>query len=235
MPTCQCTSLQASTGMVKDPQLHLNGVPIPFTLDPVRFLGRKIHVHSTTASSKDTILSKLNSMMKAVDRTLTTKRQKLLLFSEAVCPRLTWPLLIQEFFTTWAEKQLDSITTRYLKRWANLSKPANTATLYLPRSLGGHNLPLLSTLQQKLQVLRQCQLLTSRDGCVHSLADHSLQAELLSVRKSSKPAVSVRDVLANRPDGNIKLLVKAAKAVVADDSNCICLEKLQRLESGTVE
>ena len=51
------------------------------------------------------------------------------------------------------------------------------------------------------------------------------------MRKSFKPAVSARDVLANRPDGNTKRLVKAAKAVVADDSNCICLEKLQRLES----
>ena len=154
VPKCQCISLQASTGMLKDPQLHLNGVPIPFTLAPVHFLGRNIHVRSTTASSKDTILSKLNSVMKAVDRTPTTRWQKLLLFSGAVCPRLTWPLLIQEFSTTWVEKQLDSITTRYLKRWAGLSKPENTAILYLPRSLGGLNLPLFSTLHQKLQVSR---------------------------------------------------------------------------------
>ena len=51
------------------------------------------------------------------------------------------------------------------------------------------------------------------------------------MRKSFKPAVSARDVLANRSDGNNKLLVKAAKAVVAGNSNCIHLEKLQRLES----
>ena len=177
--------------------VNLNGVPIPFTLEPVHFLGRNVHVRSTTASSKDTILSKFMSLMKAVDRTLTTRWQKLLLFSGAVCPRLTWPLLIQEFCTTWAEKQLDSITTRCLKRWGGLSKPANTAILYLPRSLGGLNLPLLSTFHQKLQVSRQCQLLTSHDGCVHSLADYSLQVELLSVRKSFKPAASARDVLAS--------------------------------------
>ena len=96
------------------------------------------------------------AMMKSVDRTPTTRRQKLLLFSGAVCPHLTWPLLIQEFSTTWVEKQLDSITTRYLKRWAGLSKSANTAILYLPHSLGSLNLLLLSTLHQKLQVSRQC-------------------------------------------------------------------------------
>ena len=141
VPKCQCMSLQASTGLLKDLQLHLNGVPIPFTLEPVLFLGRNVHVRSTTASSKDIILSKLVSMMKAVDRTLTTRRQKLLVFSGVVCPRLTWPLLIQVFSTTWVEKQLESITTRYLKRWAGLSKPANTSILYLPCSLGGLNLP----------------------------------------------------------------------------------------------
>ena len=37
VPKCQCISLQASTGTLKDPPLHLDGVPIPFTLDPVRF------------------------------------------------------------------------------------------------------------------------------------------------------------------------------------------------------
>ena len=169
-------------------------------------------------------------MMKAVDRTPTTRRQKLL-FSGVVCSHLTWPLLIQEFSATWVEKQLDSITTRYLKRWAGLSKPTNTAILYLPRSLGGLNFPLLSTFHQKLQVSRQCDLLTLRDGCVHSLADHSLQVELLSVRKSFKPAVSARDVLVSRPGVNTKLLVKAAKAVVVDDSNSVRLEKQQRLVS----
>ena len=63
------------------------------------------------------------------------------------------------------------------------------------------------------------------------LPDHNLQAELLSARKSFKPAVSARDILASRPDGSTKLLVKAAKGVVADDANCVHLEKLQRLES----
>ena len=51
------------------------------------------------------------------------------------------------------------------------------------------------------------------------------------MRKSFKPAVLARDVLANRPDGTTKLLFKSSKAIAADDSNCIRLEKLQILES----
>ena len=229
VPKCQCMSLQSSTGVVRDPQLHLGGVPIPCTLDPVRFLGLNVHVRRTTSLSKNTILSKLDAMMKAVDKTPTTRRQKLLLYSRAVCPRLTWPLLIQEFPTSWVVKQLDSITTCYLKRWAGLSKPANTAILYLPRSMSGLNLPRLSTVHQKLQISLQCQLLTSRDNCVRSLADRGLKTELDATRKKFRPAVLARDVLIERPDGNRKSLVRAAKAVVADDTNCVLKEKLHSL------
>ena len=80
---------ESSTGVLRDPHLHLGGVPIPCTLDPVRFLRLNVHVRRTTSLSKNTIFSKVDAMMKAVD--------KLLLYSRAVCPHLTWPLLIQEF------------------------------------------------------------------------------------------------------------------------------------------
>ena len=81
VPKCQCMSLQSSSGVVRDPQLHLGGVPIPCTLDPVRFLGLNVHVRRTTSLSKNTILSKLDAMIKAVDKTSTTRQQKLLLYS----------------------------------------------------------------------------------------------------------------------------------------------------------
>ena len=112
VPKCQCMSLQSSSGVVRDPQLHLGGVPVPCTIDPVRILGLNVHVRRTTSLCKNTILSKLDAMMKAVDKTPITRRQKLLLYSRGVCPCQTWPLLIQEFPTSWVVKQLDSITTR---------------------------------------------------------------------------------------------------------------------------
>ena len=50
-------------------------------------------------------------------------------------------------------------------------------------------------------------------------------------RSSAPSAVSARDVLVSRPGVITKLLVEAATAVVADDSNSVRLEKLQRLDS----
>ena len=112
------------------------------------------------------------------------------------------------------------MTTRYLKRWAGLTKSANTAILYLPHPMGGLNLPLPSILHKTLQVSCQSQLLTSRDSCVRHLAERNLKRELTLTRKSFRPATVVRD----------KSLRKVAKSTVAEEANSTLLNNLQSLE-----
>ena len=125
---------------------------------------------------------------------------------------------------------MDSVVTSYLKRWAGLGKSADKAILYLPCVMGGFNLPRLSTLHKKLQVSRQCQLLTSRNACVRFLVDHNLNHELSMSRKKFRPATAARDTLAFSPVGNRKSLAKAAKASVRDADNAALLENLHSLE-----
>ena len=169
-------------------------------------------------------------MLQAIDESLLTRKQKLLLYSGGVCPRLSWPLLIQEFPTTWMERQVDSLVTGYLKRWSGLGKSANTALLYLPRSLGGLNLPSPSTLHKRLQVSRQCQLLTSQDSCVRFLAERGLKHELSLARRKFRPAVEARKALKIDPGGSRKALTKSAKALVSEEVNTSRLDNLQSLE-----
>ena len=159
-----------------------------------------------------------------------SKKQKLRMYSFEVCPRLTWLLFIQEFPITWLERHIDSIVTKHLKRWSGLGKSANTALLYLPCSMGGLNLPRLSTLHKKLQVSRQCQMLVSRDSCVRFLADRNLQHELQQSCKKFRPAEVARDALNINPGGTRKSLVKTAKGMVVDEVNTSTLESLQSLE-----
>ena len=96
VPICQCKSIQGSTGRLLDLHLQLNGASIPLTTNPMRFLGMNVQVPNTKSSAKSAIVSHLRSMLTAVDDSLLTRRQRLLLYSAGVCPRLTWPL-IQEF------------------------------------------------------------------------------------------------------------------------------------------
>ena len=97
------------------------------------------------------------------------------MYSAGVCPRLSWLLTIDDLPISWIEKKLNAISTLYLKRWVGLAKPATPPVLYLPQKMGGLNLPLISTLYKRLQVVRQSQLLTSPDTCVRHMADKTLQ------------------------------------------------------------
>ena len=199
IPQCQCLSLQGSSGKLADPHLTLNGMSIPFSTGPVRFLGMEVQVPKNSSAARETVLTRLQDMLQAIDESLLTRKQKLRLYSGGVCPHLSRPLMIQEFPTTWMERQVYSLVTGYLKRWSGLGKSANTALLYLPRSLGGMNLPSPSTLHKRLQVSRQCQLLTSQDSCVRFLAERGLKQELSLARKKVRPAMEAREALKISP------------------------------------
>ena len=66
---------------------------------------------------------------------------------------------------------------------------------------------------------RQTQFLTSRDGCVRFLADKKLKHDLILSKQKFRPAILAREVLEVRPGGGRKALAKAAKALVAEETN----------------
>ena len=96
-----------------DPLLQLNGL---FATKPVKFLGMSVQLPTANSdNSRSTVLSRLQAMLTAVDDSLLSRRQKLLLYSAGICPWLTWQLLIQEFPISWMEKHIDPLATRYMK------------------------------------------------------------------------------------------------------------------------
>ena len=198
-------------------------MPIPFSTGPVRFLGMEVQVPKNSSAARKAVLTRFQEMLQAIDESLMMRKQKLLLYSGGVCPRLSWPLLTQEFPTTWMEGQVDSLVTGYLKRWSGLGKSANTALLYPPRSLGGLSLPSPSTLHKRLQVSRQCQLLPSQNSCVRFLAERGLKKELSLVRKRFRPALEAWNI---SPGCSRKVLTMSAKALVTEEVNTSRLDNL---------
>ena len=230
VPKCHCLALQSSTGKLLDPHLSIQNQTIPFIgSGSIKFLGMTIQVPANQSETKIALKTNLERMLKAVDAAPVTRRQKLRLYKAGICPRLTWLLTIQELPITWVERQLETTATRFVKKWAGLAKSANTALLYLPQRMSGLNLPSLSALYKQLQVSRQCQLLTSADACVRHLAEKHLQNEDSLSRKSFKPAVIVRDALADDPGRNRKALSLAVKRKVKDSEAKQRLSQVQQL------
>lgn len=141
----------------------------------INFLGMKVKMPSDGLAAKQELKARLKHLLQAVDGCLVTHHQKLKLFKLGICPRLNWLLTIYKYPITWIERELDSMTIKFLKKWTALAKSANTGLLYLPQCDGGLNLPSPSSLYQCLQVSRQCQLLTSADPTVRLIAEENLK------------------------------------------------------------
>ena len=129
------------------------------------------------------------------------------------------------------QRNVETLTTQFLKKWAGLARPANTSILHLPRKLGGLNLPSMSTLHKQLQVSRQAQLLTSADACVRHLAESNLKHDLSLKRYNFRASVAVRDVMVMDPDFSRKSLAARTKGYVQtsdDDDRLTALQALSK-------
>ena len=157
------------------------------------------------------LLDKLETVLVNVDATLLTSHQKLRLYKDAVCPRLMWDLSLVSFPISWVEKQLDTLVTRFLKRWTGLAKSADTSRLFLPKSKGGLQLLPISTIFKELQCARAASLMTSRDPLIHHFATQKTLAEAPAQKQAFKPYQQVVDVMKEDPRESRKVLVAKVK------------------------
>ena len=84
------------------PTLTINGYRIPTAENgEFKFLGMPVRLHSSNDEARSTLKRSLQRMLSAIDESPLTRQQKLHLYKHGVCPRLSWPLLVEEFLVTW--------------------------------------------------------------------------------------------------------------------------------------
>ena len=86
---------------------------------PVRF-------YKNNRSARDSIRQHLQQMLDAIDKTPLTRQQKLRLFRFGVCPRISWPLLIEDLPISLLERELQPLATTALKKWAGLARSSSS-------------------------------------------------------------------------------------------------------------
>ena len=89
VPTCKChrMALRVSTAKTYDPKFCLYRQPIHFIgKQAIKFRGMTVRVPIDSQTSRDSVFTKLSTMMEEVDMTPITSLQKLLLYQAAICP-----------------------------------------------------------------------------------------------------------------------------------------------------
>ena len=131
---------------------------------------------------------------------------------------------------TWVKRQLDPLTTSFLKKWLGLARCANPSLLYMSREHGGLQLPSLSTAFKKFHVSQMAQLMTSRDSCVRFVASRISQQEDVTSGRAFLPASTVRGIMIDDPGISKKNLKVSAKGsyMACDESSTF--QQLQALQ-----
>ena len=211
---CVAVAITGQTGRVYDPKLAMAGEPLPFLADKaVKFLGLPITTRFDSEEIKSNLMSKLERYLTRVHEAPLTRQQKLRIYKEALIPRLNWLLTIADLPLTWVERTLEPLARKYLKIWSGLPRCADPSRLYLPRSLGGLEMPSLPTVFKKLQVTRYTGLLTSRDACCRFLAQRQSDHDK-GMAKKFLAAVEANQVVSQHPELSRKQISKHAATEV---------------------
>ena len=218
IPKCQCMAIKASSGKVYDPNLTLSGAHLPFIGNqPTRFLGGVIQVPTNNKDARAKLHMKLDILLRRIDQTPVTPKQKMHIYKFGVCSRISWDLTITSFPLSWVESSLDPLATKYLKSWLGLARPADPSRLFLPPSHGGLGLSSISGLYKKLQVGKAALLMTSRDRAVQFVSRSALEKESRSLVLKFKPATIVQETFAEDPGASYKSLATRSKKSVKSD------------------
>ena len=153
-------------------------------------------------------------MQDAIDATPLTRQQKLRLFRYGVCPRMSWPLTVEDLPISWLERELQPLATKALKKWAGLARSSNTSILILPAKRGGLALPSLVDLYKKMQATRMVQLFSSNDPGVRMAAELHLEEERRIQRRRFKPA---EDLMSGGQSQSRRTVLRAAKTIIAEE------------------
>ena len=179
VPKCRSLVIQASTGKRITTNFSIGGQTIP----PVEDDDTR-----NNDVARVSIQGNLRRMLDAIDTAPLTRQQKLRLYRYGVCPRLSWPLTVEDLPISWLKRELQPLVTKALKKWACLARPSNTSILFLSARRSGLALPSLVDLHKKMQGTRMVQLVTSSDPVVRRAAELHLEEERRVQRRKFLPA-----------------------------------------------
>ena len=141
--------IKASSGKVYSPDLSIGGENMqPVGSSAFKFLEMKIRVPPDPADARSSLRESLEAMLRIIDAVPVTRNQKLRLYKQGVCPRLTWPLLVESFPVSFFQKIINPLVTRFLKKWSGLTRSSNTSLLFFSPRKGGLGLPSVMTISR---------------------------------------------------------------------------------------
>ena len=218
VPKCAAISIHGHTGKCTNPHLSISNERIPFLgSKSTSFLWLTVNATLSTDSIKEQLQLKLERYLNLTDQSPLSRQQKLRIYKEAICPRLSWLLSLVDLPLTWIERTLEPLAIEMLKKWCGLSRPADPSRIFFTKTNGGLGIPSLTICYKKAQISRYSQLMTSKDSTCRFLAERQHMQDT-GTQKKLKPTEEVIATMLEHPGATgSKLAVEARKRIVSRD------------------
>ena len=155
-----------------DPEIYIGGAKVEYLGNtPMKFLGQWIYVDLGLKCIKEKIETKMINMFQIVDECGLNGVQKCWVYNSMITSKLNWDLIIYNLPVSFIQ-ELETVCTRFLKKWLGVTRSITVSVLYRKKDHFGLGLKRLSDLFKSLQVSKGAALKHSDDQKVREVYEH---------------------------------------------------------------
>ncbi len=110
-----------------------------------RYLGRYFNYDMSDQEHKSALLDVFDDIMNKIDELPLHPKNKILLYSRYLFSKISWHFTVSDISKTWICETLDSIASKYIRKWLQLPISATLSNVLLPHNKFGLNIILPST------------------------------------------------------------------------------------------
>ena len=110
-----------------------------------RYLGRYFNYDMSDQEHKSELLDVFDDIMNKIDELPLHPKNKILLYSRYLFSKISWHFTVSDISKTWICETLDSIASKYIRKWLQLPISATLSNVLLPHNKFGLNIILPST------------------------------------------------------------------------------------------
>ena len=139
----KCSSFGIKKALTKSiqylPKLFIQNNIIPTTKlgESFSYLGRYFDFEMSDKEHKLQLISLVNDLMSDIDRKPLHPKNKLILYTRYVLPKITWHLTIASLSKVWVNQNVDSIVNQYIRRWLEVPVSVTLSNVYLNQNRFG--------------------------------------------------------------------------------------------------
>ena len=129
------------------PKLFVNNHMVPRIElgKSLRYLGRYFNYDMTDEDHKTELLDLFNDIISQIDKLPLYPKNKILLYNRYLFSKISWHFTVTNISKTWMSETLNSIASKYIRKWLELPVCATLSNVLLPQNKFGLNIILPST------------------------------------------------------------------------------------------